>query len=92
MTYTELIGNISTNVSLPSGKVKEVIESFSDEIIRASVRGEDVTIPNFGRFKTKVHAARKGRNPATGDIVNIPETKVTSFKLSAKVREEMKNA
>lgn len=92
MTYTELIGNISSSVSLPRDKVREVIENLSDEIIRASMRDEDVTIPNFGKFKTKVRPSRVGRNPFNGKQMEIPETRVLTFKLSTKIREEMRDA
>ena len=53
----------------------------------ALVQGEEVTIAGFGRFSTKRRLARSGRNPRTGDVLEIPAATVPIFKVSQKLRK-----
>jgi DNA-binding protein HU-beta len=51
-------------------------------VVDALTKGEDVSITGLGTFKCKVREARKGRNPRTGETLNLPAMTVVRFKLS----------
>ena len=53
------------------------------------VAGEDIYIAAFGTFKVKTRKARKGRNPRTGESVDIPEKKVITFKAAKQLKAEV---
>jgi DNA-binding protein HU-beta len=55
----------------------------------AAKRGEEVAIVGYGRFSVKERPAREGRNPRTGDALNIPASKALSFKMSKSVGEAL---
>ncbi|MBE0438094.1 MAG: HU family DNA-binding protein [Methylomicrobium sp.] len=72
-----------------SGLTKKEIESIVNQAfayIEASANaGESVRVHGFGTFKQKIRAARKGRNPATGESMDIAESRVISFKATKRV-------
>lgn len=57
----------------------EFIDAFLDEIMLSVAEGQTVTIPGFGSFKKRTRAARTGRNPSTGEPLEIPETDAPTF-------------
>lgn len=62
--------------------IKSVIDTFLDEILVTLSEGQRIEIRGFGAFVVKKRMARTGRNPRTGEAVNIPEYKAPSFKFS----------
>lgn len=57
----------------------DIIDALLDEIMLSVAEGQTVTIPGFGSFKKRTRAARTGRNPSTGEPLNIPETDAPAF-------------
>jgi DNA-binding protein HU-beta len=57
----------------------EIIDTLLDDIMLTVAEGEVVTIPGFGSFKKRHRPARKGRNPSTGEEMNIPEKDAPAF-------------
>lgn len=57
----------------------EVVDYLFETISNALQEGEDVKISGFGSFRVKTRKARQGRNPQTGEVVQIPEKKVIKF-------------
>lgn len=51
--------------------------------------GEEVAIPNLGRFKITEHAARTARNPRTNEVINVPAKKAPKFQFSKSVKESV---
>ncbi len=67
----------------------EVVETLL-EIIKSSLeQGEDVLVSNFGKFCVKDKAQRRGRNPATGDVLMLDGRRVVAFKCSGKLRDRI---
>lgn len=62
--------------------IKPIIDTFLDEILAALSEGQRIEIRGFGAFIVKNRKARIGRNPRTGEIVDIPEYKAPCFKFS----------
>ena len=70
----------------------KVVHAFFDEIKKALVAGEKVSIHGLGRFKIIAKAARNGRNPRTGEDKLIKSRNSLSFKPSTLLREQLGNA
>ncbi|MCT4608634.1 MAG: HU family DNA-binding protein [Pelagimonas sp.] len=84
MTKAELIRTISDNTSTPQDTVEKVLDELRDVVCVQIKNGGDVTIPGLIKLGTTQRAARKGRNPATGEEIDIPaKTAVTAKPLKA---------
>ena len=86
MTKSKLITNLANRYpSLMRKDVTKMVDIVLSNIINALRKDEfgAVEIRNFGRFSLRVQNARLGRNPATGDKVNIPMKKKVHFKASS---------
>ena len=80
MTKKEIVKTISEEIGLTQLKTKEIVQKTFDAIIEALVSERRIELRNFGVFEVKKRAARKARNPRTGDKVNVPEKFVVTFK------------
>lgn len=69
-----------------------VIDAIGEVITDALVAGDDITIPNVGKFSVKDTAARTARNPQNGDPIEVPASKKVSFKTSSVLKTNVKNA
>lgn len=77
---------------LELGSLKDanrVIDEFAKILSEAMVAGDEVTLPDVGTFKTVMSAARKCRNPKTGDVIEVPEKKVVRFRVAGKLKKSM---
>lgn len=70
--------------------VKPVIDTFLDEIMEVLSEGQRIEMRGFGVFIVKDRKPRIGRNPRTGDVVNIPGYKAPSFKFSKDAQHNFK--
>lgn len=80
MNKTDLINKIAEGAGLSKADAKKALEAGMDAISAALKADEKVALVGFGTFSTEVRAARQGKNPRTGEILNIPEKKVAKFK------------
>lgn len=80
MNKADLVSYAADKTSFPKKDVEAVISAALDGVTEALAGGEKVQLVGFGAFDVRVRAAREGRNPQTGEAVDIPETKVPSFK------------
>ena len=65
---------------MPRKEASEAVELFLQSILEALQRGEKVSLVGFGTFYVKEKNSRQGRNPRTGDKIQIPRKKVATFK------------
>lgn len=80
MTKAELVDKIYVKAALPSkAKAEEALDAVIACLVDALAAGESVTFTGFGSFKVNERAERKGRNPRTGEEINIPASKVVKF-------------
>ena len=89
LNTTELADAVAEANDISKAKAKEVVNSIFAAIIEAAKRGEEVAIAGFGRFSVKERPAREGRNPRTGEALNIPASKTLGFKMSKSVGEAL---
>ena len=87
MTRSELILRISEkNPHLFNRDIEEVVNSIFGEISSALSRGDRVELRGFGAFSVKYRKSRVGRNPRTGEAVQVDEKKIPFFKTGKKLR------
>jgi len=89
LTKSQMIGKISTSTNSSKNESSETVETFLEIIKQTLASGEDVLISGFGKFCVKEKSERKGRNPATGEIMILAPRKVVTFKCSGKLRERV---
>ena len=87
MNKTELIAIAAENAGLTKKDTERVLNAAIDAISLALVRGEKVQLSGFGTFETKDREARIGRNPHTKEAIDIPATRVPSFKASQALKD-----
>lgn len=91
MTKKEIVRTISEKIDLTQLRTKEIVQKTFDAIVETLVEDGRIELRNFGVFEVKPRAARKARNPRTGEKVDVPEKLVVTFKpgkeMEARVRE-----
>jgi nucleoid DNA-binding protein len=90
MTKKEIVKTISEEIGLTQLKTKEIVQKTFDAIIEALVTERRIELRNFGVFEVKKRAARKARNPRTGDKVHVPEKFVVTFKPGKEMEHRVK--
>ena len=90
MTKKEIVRTISEEIGLTQLKTKEIVQKTFDAIIDALVSERRIELRNFGVFEVKKRAARKARNPKTGDKVHVPEKFVVTFKPGKEMEHRVK--
>ncbi len=90
MTKQELIEKVAADVDLSKKKAGDAINAIFDSIKLSLEKGDKVTLVGFGTFSVAKRAARTGLNPATGQKIDIPATKVPKFKAGKKLKEAVK--
>ena len=86
MTKTELIDRIAENVQLPKYQTEAVVTIFLQCIMDALQAGDKVELRGFGSFRRRRRLPRVGRNPKTGDTVQIPAKQVPWFTVGKTLR------
>ena len=90
MTKSELIQRIAElNPHLYHRDVERIVSTIFDEISDALARGDRVELRGFGAFSVKQRGARIGRNPRTGDAVQVSEKYIPFFKTGKQLRERL---
>ena len=90
MTKSELVQLLSErNPHLSMRDVEKIVDTVFDEITEALVRGDRVELRGFGAFSIKEREARTGRNPRTGESVEVEEKRLPFFKTGKALREAL---
>ena len=87
MTKAELIVNVAEKAGLDRRKAEKAVGAFVDTVKQALVEGDKVQIIGFGTFENRERSARTGRNPRTGEKIEIPASKLPSFKAGKALKE-----
>ena len=87
MNKTDLIAIAAQNAGMTKKDTERVINAALDAITAALVKGDKVQLSGFGAFETKAREARIGRNPHTKEAIDIPATRVPSFKASKALKD-----
>jgi nucleoid DNA-binding protein len=90
VTKKEIVKTISDEIGLTQLKTKEIVQKTFDAIVETLVEDRRIELRNFGVFEVKQRAARKARNPRTGDKVYVPEKFVVTFKPGKEMEEKVR--
>ena len=86
---TTLASKIAATTDLSQAKVTAVLDALFDEVSAAVAAGDKVSIPGFFSAERTETAARTGRNPQTGDEIQIAASKAPAFKAGSKLKERV---
>lgn len=90
MTKEDIVEAIVKATALTKKDSSDALNAALDEITKILSKGGEVTLTGFGTFKVGMRAARKGRNPKTGEEINIPAGKSPKFKPGKTLKEAVK--
>ncbi len=90
MNKGDLIENVAKECGLSKTASDQVLNSILNAITGAVTTGDKVTLIGFGTFSVSARPAREGRNPQTGDTIQIPARKVVKFKAGSKLSDAVK--
>src|SRR4051812_6545837 len=90
VTKKEIVKAISEEIGLTQLKTKEIVQKTFDAIVETLIEERRIELRNFGVFEVKKRAARKARNPRTGDKVFVPEKFVVTFKPGKEMEERVR--
>ncbi|HAM53607.1 MAG TPA: integration host factor subunit alpha [Nitrospiraceae bacterium] len=79
MTKADLIEKIAEKAELPKADAEKATNALVESITEALKRGDSIALQGFGTFKVKDRAARKARNPRTGEEINVAASKSAAF-------------
>lgn len=90
MTKKEIVKTISEEIGMTQLKTKEIVQKTFNAIVETLVEEQRIELRNFGVFEVKKRAARKARNPRTGQRVDVPQKFVITFKPGKEMEEKVR--
>lgn len=87
MNKSEFIDAVAQNADIPKSTAQKAVDSMVDVIGNALRKGDQVSLVGFGTFLTRQREARQGRNPRTGETINIRASRVPSFKAGKALKD-----
>ena len=90
LTKSDIVEDLNKEIGLNKREAKELVDSLFDNIKNKLEKGEEVKLSGFGNFQLKNKSPRPGRNPRTGEDVEITARKVVTFKSGQKLKEAVK--
>ena len=87
MTKADLIEDVSRLAEVTRKDGEVIVETIFDSIVRSLRVGDKIEIRGFGSFRTRQRKPRIGRNPKTGDKVEVPAKKIPFFKPSKELKD-----
>src|SRR5689334_24999048 len=92
MTKADLIEEVSRLADVTRRDSEVIVETIFDSIVRSLRAGDKIEIRGFGSFRTRQRNPRVGRNPKTGDRVEVPAKKIPFFKPSKELKDIVNNS
>lgn len=89
MNKSELIEAIAASADIPKAAASRALDAMVDSVTDSLKRGDSVSLVGFGTFAVKERAARTGRNPQTGEPIQISAAKVPSFKAGKALKDSV---
>ena len=87
MTKADLIDEVSRLAELTRKDSEVIVETIFDSVVRSLRAGDKIEIRGFGSFRTRQRKPRVGRNPKTGERVDVPAKKIPFFKPSKELKD-----
>lgn len=90
MNKSELIEAMADAANIPKASAGRALDGLIDAVVEALKAGDQVAITGFGSFQVKERAARTGRNPKTGEPLEIAAAKIPGFKAGKTLKDAVK--
>ena len=87
MKKVELVEQVARDAGIKKAAAKKAVESLAGNLVETLKKDGSASLAGLGVFKLKTRAARKGRNPKTGETMQIAERKAVTFKASRKLKK-----
>lgn len=89
MNKSELIERLAQKIELGSVQAEEIVRLIIEQMRNALINGKRIEIRGFGSFVVKDYGSYSGRNPKTGDKINVESKKLPTFKVGKELRERL---
>lgn len=89
MTKAELIESVASKVDLSRAVAEQAVNTVFDDIVGALRQGDKVNISGFGTFSVSTRKARTGRNPKTGESIEISASRAAKFKAGKTLKDSL---
>ncbi|OQW48463.1 MAG: integration host factor subunit beta [Proteobacteria bacterium SG_bin7] len=89
MTKADLINLISEKAGITRVKAETVVNTIFDTMTEALLKDDRIEIRGFGSFVNRAYGSYQGRNPRTGEVINVGEKKLPFFKVGKELREDI---
>jgi DNA-binding protein HU-beta len=89
MKTSDLIDHVASEAGLEKATAKKVVEAVFAGIVDAAKKGEEINLLGFGKFKVKNSPARQGRNPSTGETIEIAASRKLGFSPAKQVKDAL---
>ena len=90
LTKSDIVENLNNEIGLNKREAKEVVDMLFNDIKNLLSEGHEVKLSGFGNFQLRDKSSRPGRNPRTGEDVEISARRVVTFKPGQKLKESVK--
>lgn len=89
MTKADLINVVAEKASITRVKAETVVNTIFDSMIESLLKNDRIEIRGFGSFVNRKYDAYKGRNPRTGEVIEVEEKQLPFFKVGKELKEEI---
>lgn len=89
MNTKDLAKDVAAKHDVTEKQAREVMDSLLEGIAEAAAKGEEVSLPGFGKFKVKDMPERSGRNPSTGEAITIAASKKLTFTPAKALKDKL---
>ena len=89
MNKSELVTKVAEKSGLTKKDVNKVVDSFMETVEETLLQGEKVVLVGFGTFEVKTRKARSGRNPRTGEVIEVAEKNIPVFKAGKAIKDKI---
>ncbi len=89
MKTSDLVDHVAEAAGIEKAQAKKAVEAVFSAITAAAKQGAEVSLPGFGKFKVKDSPARQGRNPSTGQTMEIAASRKLSFAAAKQVKDAL---
>ena len=89
MNKTELVAAMADQAGLSKKDTEKALKAFTDVVAEELKKGEKVQLVGFGTFEVAERAAREGRNPQSGEVMQIPASKAPKFKAGKALKDSL---
>ena len=87
MNKTETVKALATKLGVAVKEAGNILNAFEEVVSETLANGDKIQLIGFGTFEVRERAARTGRNPKTGESIEIPASKVPSFKVGKALKD-----